>query len=237
MKKLATLIFFILFIIQSANSQDYEGLRFGLKLPYSFNFGYYQRIADRWGAYGGLQAVTFPFSSAPVGFLQMFSKNDKVAEILREPYSIGAGFDVGAHYYFGADNRRYYIAANLQWINLLKRDITDDVIESAFGVEFDDYPIGPILEENSMKPLTLNTHYLNFGVAFGYKFLLPYQPNWDIMLEFEVQKTLASHHFLFSDYRYITPAAEITSLELKKLMQKSGWFPSLNIIFIYKYDN
>jgi hypothetical protein len=146
-------------------AEDYSGIRFGLKVPYSYSGNYYIRLADRWGAYGGVQFNTFPFGGAPVTYLQVFSSNEKdaLAEVLREPFSIGAGFDVGAHYYMGADNRRYYIAASLQWTNLLKRDISDDVVEAAFVVELDDYPLGPILEQDSKKPLTLNTHYLNLG--------------------------------------------------------------------------
>jgi hypothetical protein len=218
-------------------AEDYSGIRFGLKVPYSYSGNYYIRLADRWGAYGGVQFNTFPFGGAPVTYLQVFSSNEKdaLAEVLREPFSIGAGFDVGAHYYMGADNRRYYIAASLQWTNLLKRDISDDVVEAAFVVELDDYPLGPILEQDSKKPLTLNTHYLNLGLAGGVRFLLPYNPDWEVAMELEVQKTLASHHFLFSDYRYLTPVAEQASKELKALMRKSGWFPTINVYFLYKF--
>lgn len=236
MIKKTLLIISLLFVLQSVKANDYTGLRMGIKIPYSYNFGYYMRLADRWGAYGGVQAVTFPFGGAPVGFMKMFGGDDALAEILREPYSIGAGFDVGAHYYFGADNRRYYFGLSLQWMNLLKRDITDDVIENAFGVELDEYPIGPILEELSTKPLTLNTHFLNMGYTFGVRFLIPYIPEWEIAVEFELQKTIASHHFLFSDYRYLTPVEEQASIALKKLMLRNGWFPSLNVIFIYKFE-
>lgn len=235
MKKIFILFGFLLLITQ-ARPTDYSGLRMGLKIPYSYNFGYYMRLADRWGAYGGVQAITFPFSSAPVGFLKMFSQDEKIAEILSRPYSIGAGFDIGAHYYFGADNRRYYFSLSLQWINLLKRDIKDEVIENAFGVELDDYPLGPILEDQSNRPLTLNTHYLNMGYTFGVRFLLPNIPEWEIAAEFEVGKTLVSHHFLFSDYRYITPVEKEASAALKKLMRVSGWFPSLNILFTFKLN-
>ena len=232
------LVIFLFLALKPLMAQDYTGLRMGIKLPYSYNVNYYMRLADRWGAYGGVQAVTFPFGSVPVTYLKLFSDQEKdaLAEVLREPFSIGAGVDVGAHYYFGADNRRYYIIGNLQWLNLLKRDIKDEVIENAFGVEMDKYPIGPILEQNSKKPLTLNTHFLNLGLGVGKRFLLPYNPDWQMAIEFELQKTLASHHFLFSDYRYITPVQTQTSTELKKLMRNSGWFPTVNFYFTYIFD-
>lgn len=206
----------------------------GIKLPYAYHISYYSRISDRLGAYGGVQALTIPFASSPIGWMKIWGADEKQAEILREPYTIGAGFDLGAHYYFGADNRRYYGGLNINWINLLKRDIKDEVIEAAFDEDLSTYPVGPILENLSKKPLTLNTHYLNLGLVFGTRFLMLNVPDWEMAVEFELQKTLASHHFLFSDYRYLTPVALETSTSLKKMMRKYGYFPSLNVFFLYK---
>jgi len=230
----------ILFLIASfglgLKAQDYTGIKMGIKLPYSYNISYYMRLSDRLGAYIGAQAVTFPFSSSTIGYLNFWGADAKMSEILREPLSIGAGVDMGMHYYFGADNRRYYGGLAIEWMNLLKRDIKDEVINEAFGVDLDSYPFGPILENMSVKPLTLNTNYLNLGFMFGTRFLLPYKPNWEMALEVEVSKTVYSHHFLFSDYRYITPVEKTTSTELKKMMLKYGWFPTFNVFFLYKID-
>jgi hypothetical protein len=217
-------------------SQDYTGVKMGIKLPYTYNIAYYMRINDRLGAYIGAQAVTFPFHSTPIGYMTMWGGDENTAEILREPFSIGAGVDLGAHYYFGADNRRYYFGLSIEWMNLLKRDIKDSVIENAFGVDLSSYPEGPILKESSVKPLTLNTNYLNIGFIFGKRFLMIHQPRWQMSLELEISKTIYSHHFLFSDYRYITPVEKTTSTELKKLMLKYGWFPTFNVFFYYLID-
>ena len=232
-------ILFYLFILSLGSglkAQDYTGIKMGIKLPYSYNISYYMRLSDRIGTYFGVQAVTFPFSSSHVGYLKLWGADEKMAEILREPYTIGAGVDMGMHYYFGADNRRYYGGLAIEWMNLLKRDIEDKVINEAFGVDLDSYPEGPILKNTSVKPLTLNTNYLNLGFIFGTRFLLPYQPDWEMAIEFELSKTVYSHHFLFSDYRYITPVEKITSTELKKMMLKYGWFPTVNVFFLYKLD-
>lgn len=226
----------LVFIFLSMKAQDYTGIKMGIKLPYSYNLSYYMRISDRIGTYFGGQAITFPFSSVPIGYFKMWGADEKMAEILREPYSIGAGVDMGMHYYFGADNRRYYGGLALEWMNLLKRDIEDKVINEAFNVDLDSYPVGPILENLSVKPLTLNTNYLNLGFIFGTRFLLPYKPNWEMALELEISKTVYSHHFLFSDYRYITPVEKTASAELKKMMLKYGWFPTINVFFLYKLD-
>jgi len=226
--------FLIISFALSTIAQDYTGIKMGIKLPYSYNCSYYMRLSDRLGAYFGGQATTFPFSSTPIGYFKMWGADEKMAEILREPYSIGAGVDLGMHYYFGSDNRRYYVGFALEWMNLLKRDIEDKVINEAFNVDLDSYPVGPILENMSVKPLTLNTNYLNLGFVFGKRFLLPYIPDWEMALEFEISKTVYSHHFLFSDYRYITPVEKTTSTEMKKMMLKYGWFPTFNILFLYK---
>ena len=57
--------------------------------------------------------------------MEMWGADPKLTAILEEPFSIGAGMDIGAHYYFGTDNRRYYVGLSVQWMNLLKRDIDD----------------------------------------------------------------------------------------------------------------
>ncbi len=234
MKKIyyLTLMFF-LFCSLNIKAQDYTGIRMGIKIPYTYNVSYYARISDRFGAYGGLQMVTFPFGTAPLAYMKAWGADPAMVEVLREPFSIGAGVEIGAHYYFGSDNRRYYVALSLDWMNLLKRSIEDTVIETAFGVNLDDYPEGPILKESSVKPLTLNTNYLNLGLTFGKRFLLPYNPNWELALELQIDKTIYSHHFLFSDYRYLTPVEEMTSKGLKQTMLKYGWFPTFNVIFTY----
>lgn len=217
-------------------SQDYTALKMGIKLPYAYHFSYYLRLADRWGAYGGVQMITIPFSTVPLGYMKVWGADPDVVEILREPFTIGAGIDIGGHYYFGADNRRYYFALSLEYMSLLKRDIEDEVIENAFGVDLDDYPEGPILKNKSTKPLTLNTFYLNTGLTFGTRFLLLNNPDWEMALEFEISKTIISHHTLFSDYRYITPVEKMTNDALKQTMARYGIFPTFNVMFFYMLD-
>ncbi|OIP02457.1 MAG: hypothetical protein AUJ98_01120 [Bacteroidetes bacterium CG2_30_33_31] len=236
LKRLLLFLAFIILNISGIKAQDYTGIKMGIKLPYTYNIAYYTRISDHWGSFIGAQATTFPFGSVSIGYMKMWGGNEKIAEILREPFTIGAGVDIGLHYYFGADNRRYYVSTAVEWMKLLKRDIKDIVIENAFGVDLDSYPEGPILKASSVKPLTLNSNYLNLGFIFGDRFLFPNIPAWEMSVELEISKTVFSHHFLFSDYRYITPVEKITSKELKKLMLVYGWFPSVNVFFFYKFD-
>jgi hypothetical protein len=231
------LIITITIFSKQAKAQDInQGLRFGAKLPYTYDIGYFNRFSTRFAIHISSQFVTIPFNNVPIGYMNLWGADENITAILDDPFLIGAGIDVGAHYYFGSDNRRYYGGMSIQWMNLLKKDIDDEVINNAFGVDLSssDYPLGPISKPQSTKPLTLNTNYVNFGIFFGKILPLYNNPDAELRLEIGINKVIFSHHNLQSDYRYITPVTEITNTELQKTMKKYGWFPTINFYFIHK---
>ncbi len=229
----------LLFIsTQFVNAQlEEQGYRVGIKLPYTYDIGYFFRFNTRLAGYVSTQFITIPFSAVPINMMNMLGANADITAILKEPFSIGAGIDLGMHYYFGTDSRRYYFALNTQWMNLLKRDIKDKVINKAFNTDLNsaDIPIGPIAKWQSRKPLTINTNYINIGIVFG-KIIPLRKKKTELRLEIALSKTVYSHHNLQSDYRIITPIAQQTNSQLQSLFRKYGWFPSLNIYFIYKLE-
>ncbi len=234
--KIIISITLILFTSNLAFSQPEEqGLRAGIKLPYTYDIGYFVRFSTRFAIHLSTQFVTFPFSKVPTGYMNLWGADPNITAILNEPFSIGAGLDIGAHYYFGSDNRRYYGAFSIQWMNLLKRDITDDVINKAFDVDLNsgEIPLGPIAKSQSTKPLTLNTNYINIGFIAG-KIIPLLNPNSELRVEVGINKTILSHHNLQSDYRYISPISELTNEKLQQTMKKYGWFPTINVYYIYK---
>jgi hypothetical protein len=213
---------------------DQQGFRLGLKIPYTYDFTYYQRVNPRFGFHAGAQIVTIPFASYPLGIMNVWGADPDITAILEDPYTIGAGLDVGAQYHFGTDNRRYYFGLSGQWMNLLKRDLNDEVINKAFDVDLSgqDIPLGPISKSASTKPLTLNTNYVNLAFVFG-KIVPLYNQDREIRIEVEISKIIFSHHHLQSDYRYITPISDRTNTELQSTMRKYGWFPSINVYYIF----
>lgn len=235
-KRIFMSIALLLMTIQVVFSQPEEqGFRVGIKLPYTYDLGYLVRFNTRIAIHLSTQFVTFPFSKVPTGYMNLWGADPDITAILNDPFSIGAGIDVGIHYYFGTDNRRYYSALSVQWMNLLKRDITDEVIYNAFGLDLNsgEIPLGPIAKSQSTKPLTINTNYVNLGFIVGK--IIPLQnQNTELRIEAGVNKTIFSHHYLQSDYRYISPVAELTNEKLQYTMKKYGWFPTINVYFIYK---
>ncbi len=233
------LILGILFIYpKNGKAQMVEqGIHFGIKIPYTYNLGYYKRFSSRIGMHLDIQLITIPFSNMPLDYMKMWGGDPQLVAVLNEPYSIGAGLDLGGHYYFGSDNRRYYVGVSIQWMKLLKRDISDEVINAAFDVDLDGpmFPEGPIPKSDSKKPLTLNTNYLQLGFFVGKKWQLR-NPRMEVRAELAMSMNIWSNHNLQSDYRYITPLANQCNEELKALMRKSAWFPTLNIFLIYKLD-
>ncbi|HHB52207.1 MAG TPA: hypothetical protein ENK75_04075 [Saprospiraceae bacterium] len=226
----------ILISAHTASSQPEEqGFRAGIKLPYTYDLGYFVRFNTRFAIHLSTQFVTFPFSKAPTGYMNFWGADPNITAFRNEPFSIGAGLDVGAHYYFGSDNRRYYGALSVQWMNLLKRDISDNVINKALDVDLNsgEIPLGPIAKSQSTKPLTLNTNYVNIGFIVG-KIIPLLNPNTELRVEVGINKAVYSHHNLQSDYRYISPISELTNTKLQETMKKYGWFPTINVYYIYK---
>lgn len=243
-KYIFLIISFILIIGTIPTLQAQKGdqaIRVGLKLPFTYDIGYYHRFSNRIGMHASAQIVTIPFSGVSIGMMNLFGADPNITAILEEPFSIGAGIDHGWHYYFGTDNRRYYGGISAQWMSLLKRDIEDKTIDKAFAGEdngcptLDKCPVNPVQQIAGSKPLTLNTNYVNIGLTFGVIFQLA-NKNAELRLEGELSKTIISRHHLQSDYRFITPIAERTNEALKESMNKYGWFPSLNIYYIYKLN-
>jgi hypothetical protein len=214
-----------------------DGVRFGLKIPYTYDIGYYKRFNTRIGIYVDAQFITIPFSNVPLAYMEMWGGDPKLTNILDMPFTIGFGFDVGGHYYFGSDNRRYYVGLSVQWMTLLKRDIEDEVINEAFDVDLSGpmFPEGPITKDDSTKPLTINTNYFQLGFLVGKKWQLR-DPRLEVRVEAAISMNIWSNHYLQSDYRYITPVAKEANEALKDLMRKYAWFPTLNVFMIYKLD-
>ena len=213
-----------------------EGFHYGIKIPFSYNFGYYSKVANRFGFYANATIVTVPFNNSLLGYMKAFGADEKMTNVLIEPFRFGFGFEGGGHYYFGTDNRRYYVGLNAQWINLPKVAMRDEVINEAYGVDLSshDYPEGPITEAESKNPLTLKSAYMQMGIMAGKRFFY-LEPNFEMFLEVGLSKTMASTHRLASDYRYISPVSELNNESLKKMMKRYGWMPTVNVFFIYKF--
>ncbi len=242
--KISAIIFFlfILLIPREAVSQaGDQGLRFGLKLPYTYDIGYYHRFSVRIGMHVSTQFVTVPFSNSVTGLMNLYGANPNITAILDESFTFGYGIDHGWQYYFGKDNRRYYGGLSVQWMSLLKQEIDDKVIDDAYAddpdnsiMPLDEYPTNPAHQFSDSKALTLNTNYVNIALTFGITYKVPNNKKSEFRLEGQLSKTIASRHYLYSEYRYISPISNRTNEDLQDIMMKYGWFPSINLFYIYK---
>ena len=122
---------------------------------------------------------------------------------------------------------------------LPKQDIIDQVVNMAFDNDgiagcptLEDCPTNPMHHLYDAKKLTINTNYVNISFAFGYTIFL-HSKN-QIRIEGAIAKTIASRHYLYSEYRYISPFTERTNERLQDIMLKYGWFPSINVYYIHK---
>jgi len=245
-RRLILYIFISTVFIGAINESAYaqagdQGFRFGGKLPYTYDIGYYQRFSTRIGMYVGTQIVTLPFSGTITGIMNLYGADPDMTAILRESMNFGIGLDHGWQYYFGTDNRRYYVGLGLQWMMLPKQDIDDEIINNAFannpvtGCEtLDDCPVNPMHKFNDSDKLTINTNYVNMSLNVGMTFVLA--KDAELRIEGAIAKTIASRHYLYSDYRYISPYTEKTNESLQSIMMKYGWFPSINVYYIYKLN-
>ncbi|MCK5775086.1 MAG: hypothetical protein KAH25_02860, partial [Bacteroidales bacterium] len=214
-------------------------IRSGIKLPYTYDVGYYHRFTTRIGMYVGVQMVTFPFSGTQTGIMNLLGADPNMTAILRESMGFGIGLDHGWQYHFGSDRRRYYVGFSVQWMTLPKQDINDKVIDDSFIENpidgcptLEDCPINPMHHLYDSEKLTINTNYVNVMATFGYTIFLQHKN--EIRLEGSLAKTIASRHYLHSDYRYISPFTDAVNDGLQDIMLKYGWFPSINVYYIHK---
>lgn len=232
MRKYSIIIFLLFFTTAIiARAGDVQGIRYGFKVPYSYDLSYYKRLNHDFAFYGGIQLTSIPFQNSSIKIMELWGGDVKIASILEEPYVMGAGLDLGYNFY-PWKNSNFYFTAAIQWMDLVKTDIDDILINDALDVDISKYPEGPIPKSLSQNPLTINSHYLNFALGVGKSLNVKTSKFYIVNLEFQISKTLASNHFLDSDYRYLTPVSNRASQELKNLYLKYGWFPLLNIYFI-----
>ena len=222
----------------SAQAGD-QAVRIGLKLPYTYDIGYYHRFSTRIGMHISTQIVTFPFSSSVTGVMNLYGADENMTNILKESMGFGIGLDHGWQYYFGTDRRRYYVGAKVMWMTLLKQEIDDEIVNTAIDGKMidgcnsmDECPTNPAHRFGDSQKLTINTNYVNVAVTAGMTFFL--HGGNEIKVEGEIAKTIASRHYLYSEYRYISPITDYVNTGLQDIMMKYGWFPSINIYYIYK---
>lgn len=237
-KNILLAIFISLFLFTGNRLQakkEIRGIYYGIELPYSYHFGFYAKQSSRLAIMGNAKIFAPPFNHAYTMVMQMWGANEKAINVLKEPFRFGYGFEGRAHYYFGTDNRRYYVGINAQMILLPKVKISDNIINQAYNVDLSshDFPEDPVAKLRSTEPLTLKSTYANLGVFFGKRFFYM-EPGFELFLEAGVNKTVFSNHRLASDYRYITPVHELNNSTLKEMMLKYGWAPGINISLIKK---
>lgn len=232
----ASIVF--LFVILGFSStavrgQELQGIKAGIKMPYSYNIGYFAQFTERWAMALGAQAVTYPFNNTYTGLMNLYGADVDKTRILKQSFTFTWGFEGAAYYFFGTDNRRYYASINIQWMSFYKMNLADSVINNGLNVDLSSYPEGPIDKTMSVKPLTLSGNFMQVGIVAGKKFFFM-NPKFELHLEVGLSKSIGAHFRLASDYRYISPVDDLLNKELKRVFAKFGWLPTFNAVYIFK---
>lgn len=231
-----TLVLLILFLGLNTlivKGQELQGIKTGIKLPYSYNVGYFAQFSERWAMALGGQIVTYPFNSTYTGLMNLYGAESDKTRILKQSFTFTWGFEGAAYYFFGTDNRRYYASINLQWMSFYKINLADSIINNGLNVDLSSFPEGPIDKTMSVKPLTLAGNFMQIGIVAGKKFFFM-EPKFEVHLEFGLSKTIGSHFRLASDYRFISPVNDLLNKELKQMFVRFGWLPTFNVVYIFK---
>lgn len=237
-KNILLVIFFSLFLfsgIEVLAKKEIRGIYYGIEMPYSYHFGFYAKQSTRLAIMGNAKIFAIPINQGYTGIMGLWGADEKLIHVLQKPFRFGYGFEGRGHYYFGTDNRRYYVGITAQMILLPKVKISDQVINDAYNIDLSshDFPEDPVAKLRSTEPLTLKSTYANIGIFAGKRFFYM-EPGFEMFVEVGINKTVFSNHRLASDYRYITPAQEMNNSALKELMWKYGWAPGINISLIKK---
>lgn len=224
------------FTPQKAEAQS-KTLHLNFKAPYSYNVGFYSRFHDRLGAFIDVEVITVPAHATIPGAMKLFGARNNLANILKTPLEGGFGFDLGGHYYFGKGHRLLYVSVGANYINLTETSVSDEDANKAFVIDLssNSIPTGAVPEILSKEPLTLYSHFLQVTAAVGRTIPLQSKSK-ELQLEIGIMKTVASHHRLYSDYRYLSAISEDVNTEMQDMMMKYGFFPFVRIVYNFHFE-
>lgn len=216
-----------------------RSIKVGLELPTQLSIGIEERFHEAYCVYGQIGLVTFPLDKATIGLMKIWNAPDNLLKVMEPAYRLGMVLNLGASYYFSRSTRMNYCGPVIQWFRLANADIPEKPVNDYFEVDLSgpDFPLGPIPISMSKEPLTLKSNYLQLGMVIGQKINFYRQDRRELRIELAMNKNIYSRHTIESDYRYLGSFQKRFNNEFKDMYKKFAIFPSINIYYIYKFQN
>lgn len=215
-------------------AQD-ANIKFGLKFPTALNLGAEIEFDNLPGSfyYAEIYITSYPFTNANLKTMRFYGADIDLSNVLIEPLHFGYGVEIGSNFKLPKSPLNDFLIINANFLSLSKTLIKDDLINQAFSVDLDSpfFPMGLIEKQYSTEPLSLKSTMFNIGLAYAVQKDIS-QSKLSFRFSIELKKTFYSKHWLYSDYRFLTPIEKLTDKELNKMLIKYGFFPSLNVYLI-----
>ena len=236
MKKIIYSIILILFCFPKLVSSQSQSIKLGTEIPTQYALGYEDRFHEGFAVHGQIGFLFYPYDKMMLSLFEGYGADRNMVAVLEANFETGMIIEFGANYFFSKQTRKNYAGPFCQWVNLFKSNIPDYVINDAFDVDLNTYPIGPIPKSMSDEPLTLSSHFLQVGLLVGRRFSFYKKPDIELHVELALSKNVYSNSVLASDYRYLGGLIDDVNITLKDFYKKYALIPSLNIYFIYKLN-
>lgn len=236
-KRITLIILTLILFIQFSGFGQSQSLKAGVELPLQYSIGIENRFTEALAVHGQIGTVFFPFNYTALGMMETYGGNKGMTDILDANFHSGITLGLGGNYYFSKQTRKNYAGPFFQYFNMLKADISDNVINDYFDVDLNSYASGAIPRNMSREPLTLTTNFIQLGFLYGRRIFFYKKNEMELHFEFGISKTIYSNSRIDSDFR-------IFSMELKDNVNKTindyykkhALLTTINIYYIYKFN-
>ena len=241
MKKILTAFVLLLSMISTASMAQYRYrtsdpsekshsyFKIGTQVPFMHSVIYDHRITPTFSLNAGIGLITSPYTS--VIFSGLENKNlisAKERNVLDRSYRMGIAYQLGANFHFNKNYIRMFgqlarVNGDLAITDLANLYLNTNIPDVA----------------NFLNPIEVKSNIPMVGVLYGRKFSLG--PNSEIHVEGSISKTLG-HNTSYETGTFLDNIDLVNDLAYSKIdnglddyFNKYGWFPSLNVYYVYKF--
>lgn len=220
MKKEIVVILIFIAHRYNALAQNKE-IFIGLDLPLYYSLGYEQKISDHISLNGKLGVLTNPFDVIILDLLKEFDADELLVNTIGDAFSVGINLQPTLKWYI----RKTYIGLSYSFLMLNAKDCPMNAIENYYEISIPD---------RYSSSLTLQSNLHNAGFILGRKFNIK-DSRYVLNLEFSLMKTFASNSYLKKEREQsLESLSNAIDNKLNQYFVNYGYFPSINVFFVYK---
>jgi hypothetical protein len=216
-----------------SDEEMHSYLKLGTQIPFQHSIIYDHRITPAFSLNAGIGLIGAPYTNMLLGSLEnrnMISTDDR--HIIERSYQSGITYQIGANIHFSKNYIRLF--GQLAHLN------ADLSIPDLVGLYFRT-SIPPALAAvgSFINPIDIKSNVPMAGLLYGRR--IPIGEHAEIHAEFSVAKTLG-HQTTYKTGTFLDNIEVVNDIvyneldnDLDTYFKEHGWFPSLNVYYVFKF--